>query len=113
MLDGLPALDWVPKSIRSHAREVDSATRKLESELRRGPSESELARELGTNVKDIRARIEATATRTIVALDGGRTVGDEDEDAIALVETLSRDDAEQPGSALEALETRASGLNAI
>jgi RNA polymerase sigma factor for flagellar operon FliA len=85
---------------------------KLESMLKRDPSEEELARELRTNVKDIRAHIEAAATRSIVALDELPPVG-EDEDSISLLETLSNEEADQPGAAIEALETKESLLNVI
>ena len=112
MLDGLRAMDWVPRSVRSQARQLDSATRRLESELRRDPSEEELADELGANVTDVRARIEATATRSIVALDE-LTTGGEDEDSVPVVDTFSDDKASQPGSAVEALETKESLLEAI
>src|SRR5690606_24914507 len=47
IIDELRSIDWVPRSIRSKQRTVDTAVRKLESELHRAPTEEELALELG------------------------------------------------------------------
>ncbi len=47
IIDELRSLDWVPRSVRSRAREIENAQAKLEHELQRAPSEAELAAELG------------------------------------------------------------------
>ena len=44
--DGLRQLDWVPRSVRSRAREVEKAFSELEHELGRGPTDEELAEHL-------------------------------------------------------------------
>ena len=43
IIDELRSLDWVPRSVRSRAREIEAAQAKLEHELQRAPSEAELA----------------------------------------------------------------------
>ena len=45
IIDELRSLDWVPRSVRSRAREIEAAQAKLEHELQRAPSEAELAGE--------------------------------------------------------------------
>src|SRR5512140_437907 len=47
IFDGLRALDWVPRSGRSRAREVESAIHDLEAAQGRSPSDDELAVHLG------------------------------------------------------------------
>ena len=42
IIDELRALDWIPRSVRSKAREVERAYATLEGELHRTPSEAEL-----------------------------------------------------------------------
>src|SRR6185503_7855878 len=44
--DGLRQLDWVPRSVRSRAREVERAFSELEHTLGRSPSDEELATHL-------------------------------------------------------------------
>ena len=113
MLDELRALDWVPRSVRSKARELERAMGKLQSDLRRDPSEEELAGELGIEVGDLRDRLDATASMSIVALEELLTVGGDDGDYVSLLDTLSDASVEQPGSAMEAEETRKALLDAI
>src|SRR3954453_13159172 len=47
IIDELRSLDWVPRSVRSRAREIEQAQAKLEHELQRAPNEQELADKLG------------------------------------------------------------------
>ena len=46
ILDELRALDWVPRSVRARARQIERANVKLEAKLQRVPTEEELAGEL-------------------------------------------------------------------
>jgi RNA polymerase sigma factor for flagellar operon FliA len=46
MLDELRSRDWLPRSVRRHAREVDEAVRRLEQRFGRTPEEHEIADEL-------------------------------------------------------------------
>src|SRR6187200_2310716 len=46
ILDELRSIDWVPRSVRAKARALEKAYSKLEGELRRTPTETELAKEL-------------------------------------------------------------------
>ena len=43
ILDELRALDWVPRSVRARARQIERANVKLEAKLQRVPTEEELA----------------------------------------------------------------------
>jgi RNA polymerase sigma factor for flagellar operon FliA len=113
MLDELRVLDWVPRSVRAKARELERAMSKLQSELRRDPTEEELAAEVGCDVDDLRDRLDATESMSIVALEELLTVGSDDGDSISLLDTLPDPSAEQPGSAIEAAETKLALLEAI
>ncbi len=46
MLDELRTMDWVPRLVRSRVAKLEEASRTLEAELGRSPSEGELARRL-------------------------------------------------------------------
>jgi RNA polymerase sigma factor for flagellar operon FliA len=113
MLDELRALDWVPRSVRAKARELERAMGKLQSDLRRDPSEEELAGELGIDVADLRERLDATASMSIVALEELLTLGGPEGDYVSLLDTLPDPASEAPGSAMEAEETRRALLAAI
>src|ERR1700761_2820333 len=42
IIDELRTLDWVPRSVRAKAREIERANMKLEAKLQRAPSDEEI-----------------------------------------------------------------------
>jgi len=51
ILDELRSLDWVPRAVRQHARQVDMANNRLSNQLSRRPTDEELSSELGVEGK--------------------------------------------------------------
>ena len=47
-------MDWVPRSVRARAREIERAIAELEAKLHRAPTDEEIAAKLG--IDDRRAR---------------------------------------------------------
>src|SRR6266536_4995261 len=47
IIDELRSLDWVPRSVRFKAREVEKAIASLEARLKRAPSEIEISHHMG------------------------------------------------------------------
>src|SRR5436190_21233857 len=47
IIDELRALDWVPRSVRSRARDIERAIGELERKLHRAPTDEEIAEKLG------------------------------------------------------------------
>jgi RNA polymerase sigma factor for flagellar operon FliA len=52
MLDELRGADWLPRSVRQNMRKVEAAIAKLQQQLQRAPTESEVARALGMSLPD-------------------------------------------------------------
>ena len=52
ILDGLRAMDWAPRLVRSRARKLDAALRTLKAALGRMPTQNETADHLGLSMKD-------------------------------------------------------------
>ncbi len=69
ILDELRALDWVPRSTRAKAREIDRAMASLENELGRLPEKTELARELKISIKELHAALDDVSSTSILSLD--------------------------------------------
>ena len=46
IIDELRKLDWVPRSVRAKARDIERANTKLEARLQRAPTDEEVAAEL-------------------------------------------------------------------
>jgi RNA polymerase sigma factor FliA len=64
ILDALRSLDWVPRTVRQRARELDRAFEALELELGRDPTDEELAQRLELSVREldrVRQRVRGTA----------------------------------------------------
>ncbi|MEU4608233.1 FliA/WhiG family RNA polymerase sigma factor [Kribbella sp. NPDC023972] len=68
IIDGLRAVDWVPRSVRDKLRDVERAQVALESRLGRSASDSEIADELGIPLRELRqiyARVTFTSLATV------------------------------------------------
>src|SRR5437870_1864253 len=53
IIDELRSLDWVPRSVRARAREIERANSKLEHSLQRAPTDEEMAAERGMSVEEL------------------------------------------------------------
>src|SRR3712207_9236088 len=52
IIDALRSLDWVPRSVRARAREIERAHAKLEHRLHRTPTDDEIAAEMGISSEE-------------------------------------------------------------
>jgi RNA polymerase sigma factor for flagellar operon FliA len=106
IIDELRAIDWIPRSVRYKAREVERAYAALEGELHRTPTEPEVAERLGISLEDLHQIFSQVSYVNVVALDELLTVGGEKGDKLSLVDTLEDTKAEDPVTAFEAEETK-------
>jgi len=106
IIDELRAIDWIPRSVRYKAREVEKAYAKLEGELHRTPTEAEVAAELGIALEDLHQIFSQVSFVNVVALDELLSVGGEKGDKLSLVDTLEDPKAEDPVLAFESEETK-------
>lgn len=75
--DGLRQLDWVPRSVRSRAREVERAFSELEHKLGRSPSDEELASHLNITDAELTKWLASIASTTVGPLDRAIAAGAE------------------------------------
>jgi len=106
IIDELRAIDWIPRSVRYKAREVERAYASLEGELHRSPTEVEVAARLGISLNDLHSIFSQVSYVNVVALDELLTVGGEKGDKLSLVDTLEDTKAEDPVLAFETEETK-------
>lgn len=69
ILDELRALDWVPRSTRAKARNIDRATNELENDNGRPPTEDELASRLEMTHEELMAAMDDVSSTTVLSLD--------------------------------------------
>src|ERR671917_634418 len=103
ILDELRAQDWVPRSVRSRARDVERALERLECRLQRSASDTEVAAELGITVTDLRELYAQLQLTSVVALDELIAVG---RGGTSIAETLPDDQMDEPGAILDWVENR-------
>ncbi len=106
IIDELRSIDWIPRSVRYKAREVEKAYAALEAKLHRTPTEAEVASELGIALEDLHTVFSQVSFVNVVALDELLTAGGEKGDKLALVDTLEDTKAEDPVAAFETEETK-------
>jgi len=107
IIDELRAQDWVPRSVRARAREIERAHAKLEHRLQRTPSDEEMAGELGLALEDFHESLLKISNSTVVALDELWAVSDASGDQqVSLLDTLHDPDAPDPQQVLDATELR-------
>ena len=106
IIDELRAIDWIPRSVRFKAREVERALGELEGRLLRPPSDAELADELGVSLDDLQETLNQINLVSVVALDELMSAGGEKGESVSLVDTLADSKAADPQMSFESEETR-------
>src|SRR6202012_3366154 len=96
IIDELRTLDWVPRSVRARAREIERANQKLEAKLQRAPTDEEMATELEISVSEFNEALLQISNSTIVALDELWNVSDSTGDQVSLLDTLPDPGAPDP-----------------
>ena len=105
IIDELRALDWVPRSVRSRAREIERAIRELEAKLERAPTDEEIAAKVGISVEELDDSLTDISRSSIAALDELWSVSGEG-DQISLLDTLEDPSGDRPAEMLDETETR-------
>jgi RNA polymerase sigma factor FliA len=105
ILDELRAMDWVPRSVRFKAREVDKAHTQLEAKLGRAPTDAEVAEQLGIDVEELHEVITQISLVSVMALEEV-VGGDERGEQRSLLDTLADAASSDPTAGLEGQEMR-------
>ncbi len=107
IIDELRSLDWVPRSVRFKAREVEKANVELEGHLKRAPTDAEIAGHLGIRLGELHDIVTQISFVTVTALEEVVSSGSDRGESLSLPDTLADVAAADPVSGLEGTETRA------
>jgi RNA polymerase sigma factor for flagellar operon FliA len=113
IIDELRAMDWVPRSVRSRAREIERAIAALEARLGRAPTDEEIAGKLGISEDELNESLGDIARSSIAALDELWTVSGSGGDQIALIDTIEDENAPDPQGSLSQTELKEAMADAI
>jgi RNA polymerase sigma factor for flagellar operon FliA len=115
IIDELRAMDWVPRSVRFKAREIEKAHADLESMLKRAPTEREMAERLGVSLSELHDVTSQISFVSVLALDELLSVGSDRGEQVSLLDTLA-DRGGDIATGLEGQETRgllAAAINSL
>jgi RNA polymerase sigma factor for flagellar operon FliA len=104
ILDELRSIDWVPRSVRAKARAIEQAYGKLENELRRTPTEAEIALELDLTDDQLQTTLSQISFIGLAALDEVMGGGERGE-SMTLGDTVP-DAGQSPSAAFEVVEMK-------
>jgi RNA polymerase sigma factor for flagellar operon FliA len=113
IIDELRAMDWVPRSVRSRAREIERAMSELEAKLGTAPTDEQIAAKVGITVAELEESLSEIARSSIAALDELWTVSGSDGDQVALIDTIEDTEAPDPQGTLSHTEMREAIADAI
>src|SRR5256714_10064441 len=106
IIDELRSLDWVPRSVRAKAREIEKANAKLEHQLHRAPTDAEVAKELDMSLEEFNDALTRISNSSVVALDELWTLSDAPGDTVPRLDTIQDPDAVDPAHAMDVTETK-------
>jgi RNA polymerase sigma factor FliA len=113
IIDELRSLDWVPRSVRFKAREVEKAYTELEARQKRAPTDKEVAAHLGVSLAELHDIVTQISFVTVTALEEAVSSGADRGDSMSLLDTLADVGSSDPTLGLEGSETRAMLASAI
>jgi len=113
IIDELRSMDWVPRSVRSRAREIERTIAELENKNHRPPTDEEIAGAIGITEEEFQDNLTQIARSSVAALDELWTIGSSGGDTVSLIDTLQDPNADDPSLEMTRTEVRESLATAI
>src|SRR5512147_2019548 len=112
IFDELRTIDWVPRSVRQKAREVEETVRRLESSLGRAASDEEIASGMEMELKEFQQMMLKISGTSMLSLHDIWYTG-EDNDKISIAESIESPGSLNPDTIVEKDEIRRVIVDAI
>lgn len=112
IFDELRSIDWVPRSVRQKARQVEESVRKLESSLGRPATDKEIAKDMGMSPKDFEKMMMKISGTSILSLNEVWYSGDEN-DKISISDSIESPQSLNPDTIVEKDEIKRVIVEAI
>ena len=95
ILDELRSMDWVPRLVRNRSQKIQSATKALQSELGRIPSDREVAERIGVSDTEFTRMVRDSNAVSMTSLSR-KAFGGDSSSEVSEVEVLRDDNASNP-----------------
>ncbi len=103
--------DWVPRSVRRKAREIDQASVELFAELGRYPTDEEIAQRLGVSSKQYQEDLANSALCNVLSLDS--LFDDQDQGSLDVPDSTAGSRPEDSLLRQELLDTLTDGITSL
>ncbi len=105
IIDELRSMDWVPRSVRARARDIERAIARLEAKLTRAPNDEEIAAQLGISEEELQDGLLEISRSSIAALDE-LWAGSSGGDPVPLIATIEDPNAPEPQAEMSQTELK-------
>lgn len=106
IIDELRSLDWVPRSVRARARDIERAIISLEGRLMRTPEDTEVAEELGITLKELHDSYAKLSYTSVVSFEDMWAPSADHDDKATPALTIADENATNPVETFESEETK-------
>jgi RNA polymerase sigma factor for flagellar operon FliA len=113
ILDGLRSNDWVPRSVRQKARELERVCAELENRLGRSATDQEISEAMNVSIQDFYQLLSEVSCTTLSSLDELWMVHSNDDDSVRVLDLVKNNESEDPLHQVEIEEVKDTLANAI
>lgn len=112
IFDELRSIDWIPRSIRQKAKQIEQVISELENKLGRTVEDEEIAKEMGISNEEFQSLLNKLSGTSMLSLNDIWYLGD-DNDELSILETLEAPENMNPDVLIEKEEIRDYIIDAI
>lgn len=107
IFDELRNIDWLPRSVRSSAKEIEKATSQVELKLGRAAKDEEVATHMSLPLAEFHRRVMRVSNNSLISMDENWFMNDGNDNApMSIEETLENAAASNPNMAAERSELK-------
>ena len=113
ILDGLRSNDWVPRSVRQKARELERVCAEMENRLGRSATDQEISDAMSISIQDFYQLLSEVSCTTLSSLDELWMVHSNEDDSVRVLDLVKNNESEDPLHQVEIEEVKETLANAI
>jgi RNA polymerase sigma factor for flagellar operon FliA len=106
ILDGLRSNDWVPRSVRQKAREMERVCLELENRLGRSATDQEICQAMNVSLNEFNQMLSEISCTTLSSLDELWAAHNPEDESVRVLDLVENIDSEDPEQQVEIQELR-------
>lgn len=104
--DELRNQDWIPRSVRTRAKQIEKTYVELENKLQRVPSDDEVAKELNITLDEMEEVLNQINSSFVIALEDVVRMGSGDDETMQVSNSIKDESQEDPLASIESNEVK-------